>query len=226
MMAAKLPKRSYSLSEELISSVSHGVGAVIGLVELVVGVWFAALSGNLWAVVAMSIYGFSLVLLFLMSTLYHALTPKRAKAVFRIFDHVSIFVLIAGSYTPYTLVLIREHNPVLGWAVFIIIWVMAILGIIFIAISIERFKVSSMIAYLGMGWMIVFAMSTLVQLLSPLGLALLIGGGVVYTAGVIFYAIGSKKKYFHSIWHFFVLGGSLLHYFSILFDVILPTLHG
>lgn len=216
-------RRIYSLSEELISAISHGVGALLGVAELVVGVVFAALYSSSWGIVSMVIYGTSLILLFLMSTLYHSLRHGTAKEVFRVFDHNSIFLLIAGTYTPYTLVLIRPANAWVGWAIFTSIWIFAIVGIIFNSISVDRFGKISMVAYLGMGWMVLFAYPTLQSLLVGPGLTLLVAGGVIYTLGALIYGFGQKVKYFHSLWHFFVLGGSLLHYFSILLFVILKS---
>lgn len=217
-------KRQYSLSEELISSISHGVGALLGIAELVVGIIFALHYSDAWGIVSMAIYGTSLILLFLMSTLYHAIAARRAKAVFQVFDHVSIFLLIAGTYTPFTLVLIREFDPILGWSLFSIIWILAVVGIVFNSISLHKFAKISFIAYLGMGWLAIFAIQPLSTQLPLPGLILLVGGGVVYSIGAVFYAFGRKIKYFHSLWHFFVLGGSLLHYFSILLYVIIPSL--
>ncbi len=152
-----------------------------------------------------------------MSTLYHAITHPGAKRVFRIFDHTSIFVLIAGSYTPLTLVLLRESGW--GWPIFAVVWTAALLGIVFNAISLERFKVFSMICYIASGWCIVVAIVPVIQNMATLGSVLLIAGGLCYTLGIIFY--GWKRKYMHSVWHLFVLAGAILHYFCILFYVIM-----
>lgn len=217
-------RRKFTLSEELISSISHGVGAVLGIAMLVIGIVFAAVYMNVWGIVSMSIYGSSLILLFLMSTLYHGLTHPKAKAVFRVLDHMSIFILIAGSYTPYTLVIIRQANPVLGWTIFGVIWGLAILGMFLNFLSVDKYSKLSMVIYLGMGWMVVLAMGSLFELLSPLGLDLLLAGGITYTLGAIVYGLGGKIKYLHSIWHFFVLGGAVFHYFAIFIDVILPSI--
>lgn len=152
-----------------------------------------------------------------MSTLYHSLKVNNAKRVFNIIDHCSIFLLIAGSYTPYVLVTLKGA---LGWTIFGIIWGAAILGIVFNAIDLNKYRKISLIAYLIMGWIIVFAFKPLADNLSSPGVILLVLGGVAYTIGAIFYALGKKKKYMHSIFHFFVLAGSILQFFSIFLYVI------
>jgi hemolysin III len=215
-------RRIFTSTEEIINSVSHGVGALLGIAMLVVGILFAAVYMNVWGIVSMSIYGSSLILLFLMSTIYHGLTNPKAKAVFRVLDHMSIFILIAGSYTPYTLVIVRQANPLLGWTIFGLIWGLAVLGMFLNFLSVDKFSKISMVIYLGMGWMVVLAMGALIPLLSPLGLTLLLAGGITYTLGAVVFGLGEKIKYLHCLWHFFVLGGALLHYFAIFIDVILP----
>lgn len=215
MSKVSIPK--YSLCNELFNSISHGVGALFGIAATVLCVVFSALHGDPWAVVSSAIYGSTLIVLFTMSTLYHALAPNRAKAVFRVLDHCSIFLLIAGSYTPYTLVALR--GPV-GWVLFGFVWGGAILGITFNAINLEKFKAASLVSYIAMGWAIVFAVVPLWQKIPPTGVWLLIGGGLLYTIGAVFYAVGHKKAYMHSVFHFFVLFGAILHFFSIFFYVI------
>ncbi|MEG0771195.1 MAG: hemolysin III family protein [Clostridia bacterium] len=210
---------TYSLAEELISAISHGVGALLSIAGLVVGVVFAVMSEDVYAVVSMAIFGGTLVLLYTMSTIYHALKKNNAKRVFQVIDHCSIFLLIAGTYTPFTLVAIR--NTAWGWPLFGIVWAAAIVGIVLNAISIEKFKKFSMICYIAMGWVIVFAIMPLYHSMQLGGIILVLTGGIFYTVGAVLYGLGKKKKYMHSLWHFFVLVGSLTHYFAILFYVII-----
>ena len=218
-MTLKLKGNSpvYSLAEELMSSISHGVGTLLSVAALVVGVVLAALCSDAWGVVSMAVYGAALVILYSMSTIYHGLRPNKGKRVLRVLDHCSVFLLIAGTYTPLTLVSLR--GPV-GWVLFGIVWGAALLGIVLNAVSLNRFKIFSMICYIAMGWVIIFAFQPLVAVMRPGGIALLLAGGVAYTIGAVLYGLGRKIKYMHSVFHFFVLAGSILHYFCILFYVI------
>ena len=218
MTVSKIELHKYSLAEELISSISHGVGAGLSIAALVVGVVLSVLYNNAWCVVSVSVYGSMLIILYTMSTIYHGLRPNSGKKVFRVIDHCSIFLLIAGTYTPYTLVTLR--GP-LGWVLFGIVWGAAALGITLNAVDFKKFAVFSMICYLTMGWAIIFAIKPLLARLAAGGLLFLLLGGVAYTVGAVLYLIGRHKKYIHSVWHFFVLAGSILHYFSILFYVVL-----
>ena len=216
MTKNKVPK--YTLGEELVNSISHGIGACLAVAILVLTVVFSAKHGNKVGVVASCIYGTSMIIMFTISTIYHALSPNlKAKKVFRVLDHCDIYIFIAGCYTPYCLSLI---GGAIGWVLFGIIWGCALIGIILNAINLEKFKIPSLIMYLIMGWMIVFSFKSLNSKIERMGLYLLLAGGIVYTVGAILYVIGHKKKYFHSIFHFFVLGGSLLQFFSILLYAI------
>ena len=216
MTKNKVPK--YTLGEELVNSISHGIGACLAVAILVLTVVFSAKHGNKVGVVASCIYGTSMIIMFTISTIYHALSPNlKAKKVFRVLDHCDIYIFIAGCYTPYCLSLI---GGAIGWVLFGIIWGCALIGIILNAINLEKFKIPSLIMYLIMGWMIVFSFKSLNSKIERMGLYLLLAGGIVYTIGAILYVIGHKKKYFHSIFHFFVLGGSLLQFFSILLYAI------
>lgn len=209
----------YTLGEEIAHSVSHGIGALLSIAGLVVMIVFASLYGNAYQIVSVSIYGVTLVLLYTMSTLYHAISNKKAKKVFRALDHSSIYLLIAGTYTPFTLVVLRQSGMI-GWVVLITIWILAVLGIIFSSITVAKSKVKviSSLIYIAMGWAIVFCMPQLIDTLkmtnSMGALYLLAIGGITYTLGVIFYAI--KIKYFHFIWHLFVLAGSTLHFIAVM----------
>ncbi len=207
----------YSLAEELINSISHGIGVLLSIAALVLCVISSCLHHSIVGIVASSIYGSSLIILYLMSCLYHSLKPNKAKKVFRIFDHCSIFLLIAGSYTPFLLLVIGGLK---GFIMLIIIWLAAILGIVGNSISLEKFKKISFPLYLLMGWMVVFSLKSLVANLSHNGLVLLLIGGIIYTIGAVVYLIGHKIKYMHSVWHFFVLGGSIFQFFSILLYVV------
>lgn len=213
----KVEQPKYSLSEELISAISHGIGALLSIAALVLCVIFSASHHNTLGVVSSSIYGSSLIILYLMSCLYHSFKPNKAKRVFRVFDHCSIFLLIAGSYTPFLLLVIGGTK---GIVMLFIIWIAAILGITLNSINLEKFKKASFPLYLIMGWMIIFSLKQLISNMATTGLALLFIGGIVYTIGAIIYLIGHKVKYMHSVWHFFVLGGSICQFFSILLYVI------
>jgi len=206
----------YTLGEELFNSISHGVGALFGVAALVLTVVYAVLFGDVWGVVSSSIYGASMIIMYTMSTLYHSFQLPRVKKIFRIFDHCSIYLLIAGTYTPFTLVTFR--GP-LGWTLFGIVWGSAILGIVLSSIDLKKYKVFSIICYLSMGWSILFAIKPMIENLPLNGLILLFAGGVCYTGGLVFYK-AKHILYAHSLWHLFVLAGSVLHFFSIIFYVL------
>ncbi len=213
----KIPLPDYTLGEEITNSVTHGIGTMLSITALVLCIVRSAIHYDAWAVVSSAIYGSTLVVLYLMSTIYHSLARNKAKRVFRIIDHCSIFLLIAGTYTPYTLVSIR--GP-LGWSMFGVIWGMAIAGIVFNAIDLEKFSKISFICYLVMGWAVVMAIKPIIASVAKGGLILLLAGGIAYSLGAVFYAVGAKKKYIHSVWHIFVIIGSVLHFFSVFFYVI------
>lgn len=205
-------KKQYSLGEEIFNAISHGIGSLLSIAGTVVLIVFSAIYSDAWAVVSASIYGASLIILYTMSTLYHAITNVKAKKFFRIMDHNTIFFLIAGTYTPLTLVPLR--GP-LGWTLFGVVWGAAILGIVLNSIDLEKFRKPSVVCYILMGWAIIFAVKPMLNTLPKLSLTFLLIGGVLYTVGIIFYAI-KKIKWFHSVWHLFTVAGSIFHYFSIL----------
>ena len=214
----KITIPNYTLGEELINAISHGIGVLLGITALVLTIVFSAKNNNAIGIISSSIYGGTMIIMYLVSCLYHALSPKlKAKKVFQIIDHCDIYLFIAGCYTPYCLSLIGGTT---GWIIFVIIWISAIIGVLLNAINLEKFQVPSMIMYLVMGWMIIFSYNNISTLLPKTGLILLITGGVSYTVGAIFCGLGTKKKYFHSIFHFFVLLGSTLQFFSILLYAI------
>lgn len=214
-----LPK--YTKGEEIFNMTSHIVGGALGIVATVLCIVFAAIHGNVYGVVSGAIYGITMIILYTMSSIYHGLKPERtAKKVFQILDHCSIFLLIAGSYTPFALCTIREVDVATAWTIFGVIWGLAILGIILNSIDIKRFKVFSMICYLLMGWCIIIKANLLPEALGMNGLVLLVSGGVAYTVGAVLYGLGKKHKWMHSIFHLFILLGSLLQFFCILLYVM------
>jgi len=201
---------------ERFNSISHLVGAALALAGLVVLVVFASLQGDPWKIASFSIYGASLFLLYSLSTLYHSLRG-RAKQIFRKLDHVAIYLLIAGSYTPLTLVTMRGAW---GWTIFAIVWGLAIVGIIVDGLHKGGSRRTQMGIYLLMGWLILLAIYPLIRAFPQGGLALLVLGGVFYTSGIIFYAIDDRMKHAHGIWHLFVLAGSISHYMAMLLYVL------
>ena len=209
-------KRKYTLGEEIFSSVSHGVGACLSIAGTVVLLVFSVIYGNALAVVSSAIYGASLIILYTMSTLYHSFTNERVKHFFQIMDHNTIFLLIAGTYTPITLYIL---GGVTGWILFSVVWVASIIGITLNSINMEKAKIPSLICYIATGWVIIFAIKPLITKVPFLSALFLVLGGVIYTVGVVFYVI-KKVKYFHPIWHIFTILGSAFHYFSILIAII------
>lgn len=209
-------KNRYTLGEEIFNSISHGAGTLLSVGGTVVLIIFSAICSDAWAVVSSAIYGASLIILYTMSTLYHAITNEKAKKFFRIMDHNTIFFLIAGTYTPITLSIL---GGALGWVLFGIVWGAAIIGIVFNSIDLEKFSKPSIVCYILMGWVVIFAIKPLIDATTPFFLTFLLLGGVFYTIGIIFYAI-KKIKYFHSVWHLFTVAGSAFHFFAILFEII------
>ncbi len=211
---------TYTKGEEIFNMTSHIVGGALGIAATTLCIIFAALHNNVYGIISSAIYGFSMILLYTMSSIYHGLRPNKAKRVFQVLDHCSIFLLIAGTYTPYCLVTLREYNTALGWTLFGVVWSMAVIGIVLNSIDIKKYKIFSMICYLIMGWCILVRAPLLPKLLGLPGFILLLSGGVAYTIGAVFYGFGKKKKYIHSVFHMFILLGSILQFFSILFYVV------
>lgn len=210
----------YTRAEERFNMISHIVGGGMGIAATVLCVVAAALEGNGYGVVSGAIFGGSMVALYTISSVYHGLRGGTGKKVMQILDHCTIYFLIAGTYTPFCLCTIRQHNPALGWGTFGFVWALAVVGIVLNAIDLKRFQKVSMVLYLGMGWCIILTGKLIVQLLGGAGFALLVGGGVAYTVGAVFYGLGHKKRYIHSVFHLFCLVGSALHILCILFYVI------
>lgn len=207
-----MKKRPQSMGEEITNAITHGVGALLAIAGTVVAIVYAAIHGDARSVVSASLYGSGLILLYIFSTLYHSLTNEKAKYVFRVFDHCSIFILILCSYIPICLSLIRGA---LGWTLFGINAFCMVVGVVFNAIDLKRWHKLSTVLYLIMGWSVVFFFPVL-SLIPKMGMIFLAGGGILYTVGFIFYKL-PQYKYMHSVWHMFVLGGSVMQYFCILF---------
>ena len=201
---------------EKLNSFTHLLGAVIALIGLVILVVFASLKGDVWRIVSFSIYGTSLFLLYLFSTIYHS-TKGRIKAIFKKLDHIGIYLLIAGSYTPFVLV---SLNGVWGWSLFGVIWGLAVVGILLDFFSSDERRILQLIIYVLMGWIALVAIQPLIESLTLAGFLWLLGGGLFYSFGIIFYILDLKQYHFHGIWHLFVLAGSVTHYFTIIYYVL------
>lgn len=206
------PINFYTKKEEIANAITHGIGVIFSIAALVLLVVFAAKYKDAWYVVSYSIYGSTLIILYLCSTLYHSFTNQKVKKIFRKFDHSSIFLLIAGTYTPFTLTILRGK---LGWSILGIIWGITIIGIVLKIVCFDKVEKISTLLYIAMGWVIVVALKSIAEALPIKGIILLIAGGLIYTLGCIFY-VRDKMPYNHAIWHMFVLGGSVCHFFSIL----------
>ena len=217
IMSRKITIPDYNLAEELISAISHGIGTGLAIAACVLCIVRAAHHSGAFGVVSAAIYGATMIVLYCMSTLYHSITARKAKYVLRIIDHCSVFLLIAGTYTPFLLVSLNGWR---GWTYFGIIWGLAATGIVFNCIDVDRYEKASAIINVAMGWLVVFSFGALCKTVSREGIILLIVGGVVYTVGAILYGLGDKIRYMHSIWHFFVLGGTICHFFSIYLAVL------
>ena len=225
MQRTKLSERTlpdYTKGEEIFNMVSHIVGAALGVAALVLCVVFSALSGSPWAVVSSCIYGASLILLYTVSSIYHGLPSSTGKKVFQILDHCTIYFLIAGSYMPVVLCAIREVSPVRAWILFGIIWGLVALATTLTAIDLKKYSKFSMGCYIGIGWSIILAVDIFITAVPVPGIILLLLGGIAYTVGAVIYGIGKKtgKRYVHSVFHLFVILGSVLQFFSILLYII------
>jgi len=210
-------KSRYSFAHELANSVTHGIAAVLSIAGLSVLVVLASLKGDPWRIVSFSIYGGTLVALYVSSTLYHGIQSPRVKKVFRHLDHAAIYLLIAGTYTPFALVMIRGGW---GWFLFGTVWALAALGVAIKVFTVDRFEVFSIVLYLAMGWLAVIAIKPTTAAIPLHGLIWMIVGGLFYSLGVIFY-VCDKIPFNHAIWHLFVIGGSTCHFFVVAF-VVLP----
>ncbi|MBR2566677.1 MAG: hemolysin III family protein [Paenibacillus sp.] len=203
---------TYSRREELANAVTHGIGAALSVAALVLLIVFSSMKGTAWHVVSFTIYGITMLMLYTNSTLVHALKEGKAKDLFEFFDHSSIYLFIAGTYTPFLFVAVRGT---LGWTLFGIIWGIALAGVIFKAFFTKKFLFMSTIFYIAMGWLIVIAWNPLVTAIPTGGIVLLVAGGLMYTLGTLFY-VWRGFPFHHAIWHLFVLAGSILHFFAVL----------
>ena len=210
------PVNHFSVAEEIWHAVTHGVGFILSIAALALLISFATLSGSAVHITAAAIYGTALIIMYGSSTLYHAITHQNIKYLFQKFDHAAIYFLIAGTYTPIMLITI---GGVWGWTLFGIEWGIALIGISLKFLYPGRFEAFSLVAYVLMGWIIVVVFDTFKANIDPLGFWLIIGGGIAYTSGIVFY-VKDKINYFHAIWHLFVLTGSILQFFAILLYVI------
>ena len=215
-IVAELAHEPHSLREELWSALTHGVGAVASLGASAVLITLAALWGSAWQLGSAIVFGVSLLLLYVASTLYHAISHRSVKARLKVFDHCAIFVLIAGTYTPFTLIGLREHG---GWWLFAAIWTLAAIGVVFKLFFTGRFKGLSTLIYIAMGWFVLFAIRPLLQQVDATTLAWLFGGGIAYTVGTLFY-MSRRIPYAHAIWHVFVLVGSICHFVAVSMQVL------
>ncbi len=220
MKRTKLADRllpDYTKGEEITNMVTHILGGVQGIVALTLCVIRAAIHGNVWGVVTSAIYGTMMITLYTISSVYHGLRPGTGKKVMQVIDHCTIYLLIAGTYTPIALSIIRPVHPFLGWGLFAFQWAMTALAVTLTAIDLKKYRVFSMICYIGMGWAIIPFAGTIAELMSWGGFLFLLLGGISFTIGAILYGIGSKKRWMHSVFHIFVVLGTLLQFFAIYF---------
>lgn len=204
---------------EKFNSISHVVGAALALAGLAVLVVLASLKADPWKIVSFGVYGTTLVLLYTCSALYHSFKGK-AKDIFRKLDHCMIYLLIAGTYTPITLVTLRENHTAWAWSIFGVVWALAVFGIVWDTVQRRGARILPVLIYLLMGWLIVIALKPMSQELPPGGFGLLIAGGLAYTLGVIFYAMDTRIRHFHGVWHLFVLAGSISHFLAVLLYIL------
>lgn len=215
----KLP--NYSKGEEIFNMVTHIVGAAFGVVMLILGIIFAAARDHVAGILTAIVFGLSLIILYTMSAVYHGLSPRlKGKKVMQILDHCSVFLLIAGSYTPITICALVPVNPVLGWSIFALVWIVSIIGIVFNSIDIKKYQAFSMVCYLGLGWCIIVSFPALMTALPAVAIWMLLLGGIAYTLGAILFGLGCKIKYMHSIFHIFCVIGSVLQALMILMFVL------
>ena len=218
----RLTPRDYTVREEVAHSAIHALGSHLGAAMLALMVVFGAQSGDqvVWKVVSGAIFGATIILLYTVSSVYHAVTHSRSKQILEICDHMAIYFLIAGSYTPFTLVTLRESHPAAAWTIFGVVWGLTLAGVIFKLFTAGRFRFASTLAYLGMGWIVLIAIKPLMESLPVAGLLWLLAGGGLYTLGTIFY-LWRLMPYHHAVWHLFVLAGTLCHFFAVLFYVMM-----
>ncbi len=212
----------YTKGEEIFNMASHIVGGGLGIIITAVCVARAFSNNNMYQIISSFIYGFSMIILYSVSSIYHGLIPKTAKKVFQIIDHCAIFILIAGTYTPISLCSIRENDPLIGWGLLTFVWGMSVLGVVLNAIDLKKYSIFSNICYILVGWCAVFVLNSTVEALTLEGFWWLLAGGIAYTVGAVFYAVAAKggPRYSHSVFHLFVLLGSVLQAVCIVFYVM------
>lgn len=210
----------YTRGEEIFNSVSHIVGASFGVFALVSCVLVSALHGDPWAVVGSAVYGAALILLYTISSVYHGLPKNTGKKVMQVIDHCAIYVLIAGTYTPILFTAVRAVSPVWCWVLFAIVWGLAALATTLTAIDLKKYSTFSMVCYIIMGWSVLLSGKTIVEALSLPGLLWLLAGGITYSVGAVLYGVGKKHRYIHSVFHLFVVAGSIMQYICIIFYVL------
>ncbi|TGM74525.1 PAQR family membrane homeostasis protein TrhA [Leptospira bouyouniensis] len=211
----------YTIGHEIANAVTHGIGGGLSIAGLSVLLTMAMLYGDIWHVVSSAIYGATLIILYLASTLYHGIYHTATKRIFKVIDHASIYLLIAGTYTPFTLVSLRENSE-WGWLLFGVIWILALLGVILLLLFPGKYSGLRVAVYIVMGWLAIFVMKDIRAAIGVGGMSWLVAGGLSYTFGVIFY-LWDRLPMNHAIWHLFVLSGSICHFFAILFYVIPPV---
>lgn len=207
---------TYTKQEEIAHATTHGIGVLLSIAGLVLLIVYASLGGNPWQIVSVTIFGVSMLLMYLTSTIVHSLPEGKGKDLFQIFDHSSIYLFIAGTYTPILLVLLRDTT---GWILFGVVWGIAISGIVFKIFFVKKFLILSTVFYVAMGWLIVFIWQPLTAIMHENGILLLIIGGLFYTVGTLFY-VWRSFPYHHAVWHLFVIAGSAFHFFSVFYYVI------
>ena len=205
----------HHLGDILANAITHGIGAILAIAGAIYLI-AASTRGSAWLVVSCSVFSATLVLVYLCSTLYHSLVRTRARHVFQVLDHSAIYLLIAGTYTPFALVSLHGTT---GWWIFAVEWALAVIGVVFKSFAVGRFEVASALVYLFQGWFGVFAVRLIAQAIGWHGVMWLAAGGIAYTLGVVFFAL-DRLRYFHAAWHVFVLAGSMAHYVAILFFVV------
>ena len=219
MTRTKLKDRilpDYSRGEEMMNTITHLAGAMLGIGALVLCILRSVANQNVWGVVASAIYGASMIALYAVSSTYHGMKPGLGKKVMQVIDHCTIYFLIAGTYTPIVLSALRPVYPVIGWGLFGFVWALAILAVVLTAIDLKKYNVFSMVCYIGIGWAVLPFLKQTLQVLTRPGFFLLLLGGIAYSIGAVLYGIGGKRRWMHSVFHVFVVMGSALQFFSIL----------
>lgn len=211
---------NYTCGEELFNTLSHSTGVIFGFFALITCLDISISTGDCWRIFSSVVYSTSMILLYAMSSIYHGLPKCTGKKVMQVLDHCTIYILIAGTYTPLALCSIREYSPLCGWAIFIFVWACALVGGIFTAIDWKKYEKLAMGCYLGMGWCIIFAADTALKAVAYVGLLWILLGGIAYTVGAGLYALGKHHRYMHSVFHLFVLLGSVLQYIGIIIYVL------